>query len=374
MRPPANFISGRMMWRWILLFCMLVVQAGCRNPCNPSGDDFDPRNISRNSGNSYEANIALGVLGEPHAVWHDSTPGNWEILYSTESPDEFWSPPTTVSNSSSLSSDPDIAVDASGVVHVVWMEEVSIGQVFYATKPNGGVWSSPVNISNSADLATQPRIVTDNSQAAHVVWTEAPIMYSSKPPSGLWTTPQAIIPSGLGPVNPSIAVALDGGVHVISEGGSDEIFYIFKAPGDTWSQPVNVSNNPGLSFAPDVAVSPSGDVYAVWYEVFEQKAYYTVKYENDSLFQVPVEVPNVLGVPDIAIDANGCLHLIWSLDGEISYSKKPPSNDWSIPINISNTGGYSSNPDLTAGGGVQIHAIWQDLTPGNWDIFYDTPP
>lgn len=367
---------------WIVILCIYLTQLACSDPTksNGNGNNFDPRNISRNSGSSFGAGIEVDVLDGLHVVWHDDTPGSWEILYSTKPSGGSWATPVDISNSPYTSIGADIAMDLSGTIHLVWEENLPVGydQIFYTMKTNGGNWLTSVNISNSNDFAEQAHIEIETNGDVHVIWTgggaEGGLWYSTKLSGGSWSIPIKFVPFGVGPINPSLAVEPNGNVHVVSEGFSDEIIYTTKPLGDTWSQPKNISNKPGYSWAPDITVNPSGDVHVVWFEVFEGVAYYTGKPAGDTLFNSPVSLPSVLGQPEITVDSDKTLHLVWDVGGEIYYSKKPDGNNWSSSINISNTVGNSNINHAPYSKAGIIHFVWQDDTPGNYEVYYDVLP
>ena len=71
--------------------------------------------------------------------------------------------PVNLSNSETLSSDPSMAVDPSGVVHVVWSEETDDGRSFisYAQLSEGN-WSPANEITGSRDteIADYPTLAS----------------------------------------------------------------------------------------------------------------------------------------------------------------------------------------------------------------------
>jgi hypothetical protein len=76
-----------------------------------------------------------------------------------------------------------------------------------------------------------------------------------------------------GGVQPQIATAGDGTVHLVYFGGpaaASDVVYRRSADGETWSGPVRVNAKPGAAIAagtvrgPHIAVSPSGRVHVAW--------------------------------------------------------------------------------------------------------------
>lgn len=364
---------------WILIVCLLVVHAGCRNPTKPNGNGFDPRNISRNSGMSiaYEA-IASDNSGGIHVVWQDNTGGNFEILYSTRSGNSSWTEPVNISNTNEASIAASVVSDASGRIHVLWEEDTSPYQIFYTMKADGDTWSTPESISDSGCASELPHIAVDGAGNLHAVWVGSGIWYCTKPPVGPWTSPNNILGGG---ENPTLAVEQNGNVHVVLEAaGNNEIYYTFKPLGDTWSDPVNVSNMPGYSWIPHVAVDSQGNIYVTWSEAWAGSLYCAVKPPHpDSSFSVPTQIPNTGGSPLFSphvIDNDGNFRLVWDdgAMGDVFYMKKPADGDWSNPANISNTAGLSERPSLVLDTMGNLHLVWHDKTPGNFEVFYDMIP
>jgi len=87
------------------------------------GATFDSTiNLSNNDGDSEFPMIA--VLGnEVHVVWHDDTPGNFDIMYrkSTDGGASFTEPTKNLSNNAGTSFDPVIALSGNNV-HVAWRD------------------------------------------------------------------------------------------------------------------------------------------------------------------------------------------------------------------------------------------------------------
>jgi len=77
----------------------------------------------------------------------------------------------------------------------------------------------------------------------------------------------------------------------------------------------------------------------------------------------------------MVIDSSGSLHIVWddSTPGnhEIYYKMTSDGGDtWSTSKRISWTSGYSTLPDIAADSSGNLHVVWYDDTPGNYEIYY----
>jgi hypothetical protein len=79
--------------------------------------------------------------------------------------------------------------------------------------------------------------------------------------------------------------------------------------------------------------------------------------------------------PAIAAGASGSLHLLWDDNSpgnfEIYYKKSVNGGvTWSTNQRLTWTGGYSELPAVALDSSGQIHLTWQDNTPGNYEIYH----
>ena len=78
--------------------------------------------------------------------------------------------------------------------------------------------------------------------------------------------------------------------------------------------------------------------------------------------------------PAIAIDSNNHIHVFWEDfafgNAEIFYKKSTDGGaNWSVE-RITWNSGVSQTPAITVDSGNGIHVIWDDDSPGYFDIFY----
>jgi hypothetical protein len=149
------------------------------------------------TGCTYDVQIALGVSNTIHLLWandHSNTSSIRDLIttYQTDSGSSFagFDPAHHLgfqNLSSTASYVPEMAIDGSGNIDVVWMGEVSNSdsrQLVYfsrsqnsSTKPAGQIFSNPQPLTSppaSNSLATGfPQIAAESSGAIDVVWQKA---------------------------------------------------------------------------------------------------------------------------------------------------------------------------------------------------------
>jgi hypothetical protein len=100
----------------------------------------------------------------------------------------------------------------------------------------------------------------------------------------------------------------------------------------------------------------------------------------------PINVSNNPGRsewPSIAVDSKGTVHLVWTDDTpygqaagdqQILYAFKPKGGSWSIPVNVSNTRYSARFPSIVVDKDDRLHLAWQQFLDLNywwgWVIFY----
>ncbi|MBM3149476.1 MAG: hypothetical protein FJZ88_05535, partial [Chloroflexi bacterium] len=347
-----------------------------------------PINISNNAGYSVRPEVAIGSDGTIHVVWDDTTTGNSEILYTAKPLGGFWSTPLNISNNLGNSTYAGIGVDAGGTVHVVWNDTTPGNwQIFYSSRTPSGAWSYPLNISNSTGDSDIPAIAIDNVGTVHVVWEviwDTDGGYTQKPQGGSWSTPVSF--SNHHPAYfPDIVADSEGTVHVVWEDPTispREISYNQKPITGSWLAPINISNNPGFSEFPAIDVNGSNNVHAVWDDYTDNPngdIFYATKADADS-WSTPINVSNDPAdslAPRIAIDGGKTLHIVWQhytpggpTSDEILYAYKLDGGSWSVPINVSSNSGLSEWPAIAVDAEGTLHVVWDDNTLGNWEILY----
>ncbi|MFH1927359.1 MAG: DNRLRE domain-containing protein, partial [Chloroflexota bacterium] len=117
--------------------------------------------------------IAISPNNDPHVVWVDNSAGNWEIFYTARIAGNPWQAYVNVSNSIGGSDYPDVAFDTVGAMHVAWYDYTTgNNEVLYTYRSPGGNWMGQENVSGNASGSTNPSLAVDPLGFLHVAWQD----------------------------------------------------------------------------------------------------------------------------------------------------------------------------------------------------------
>ena len=173
-----------------------------------------PTNLSDNTGHSYHPDIATDSAGNINVVWEDTTPTNRQILFTrSEDGGSTWIQPKNVSNTSDSSENPAISTDSAGNIFVIWHDKTpgNFDILFSRSTDSGSTWIQPKNVSNNTGNSYSPVLSTDSAGNINVVWFDTSpgnrdILYSrSINNGGSWTQPLNIANTSGDSYTPTIA-------------------------------------------------------------------------------------------------------------------------------------------------------------------------
>jgi BNR repeat-containing family member len=289
----------------------------------------------------HNPTLAADKNGHLYAAFEAKEPGSAVIdIFVTESSDgaKTWTAPVDVSKTPGNSTDPAIAIDTNGAIDVAWKDTTSgekSPDIFFARSTDGGKgWSKAVDVSHTAGVSSDPALATGPDNSIHMVWTDTTsgethpdIYYGVSTDSGKnWSKAKDISNTPGVSSDPTIAVSADGAVHVAwkdtSSGPTNpDIYYTWKSTG-SWNKPIDVSNSPRVSNHPSLACSKS-KVFLSWTDNSQKEQ-----------------------SPDV-----------WC-----AVSNRP--GNFSKPLNLSNTPGESSQARITADSAGRVAAVWSDTSSG----------
>jgi hypothetical protein len=318
---------------------------------------FPPATLSSTSFNASDAHVAMDASGDLIAVWVE----NGLVRASTKSINLAWTSEVTLSNSGATS--PRVVADSNGNGTAVWLEN---GVVKASSKPFSGSWSSAVALS--ATNASTPTLAVDSSGDVVAVWARAGnVETSTKLFGGSWQS-VAVLDSSLAAA-PHIAIGGPGAsarVVVVwygSVNGTTIVYSQSKLISGGWSARQTLSSTAFNAAYPNVAVDQKGNAVAVWYQygttnsLFSNVVVQSAAMPSGGSWSVPVTLsapgvrnPSTL-VARVGFDSVGNAVAIWnqSFDDEtfnIESALRPFNGDWTAPVELVTSNLYAYDVDL----------------------------
>ncbi|OLS29523.1 MAG: hypothetical protein HeimAB125_22230 [Candidatus Heimdallarchaeota archaeon AB_125] len=327
---------------------------------------------TESSAPSYHPTILVDSVNNVHIAWDDSTNyagagTDYDIFYKCwNASTSSWTTTEVVTTESVyISSNPSLAVDSAGNIHIAW--EFFNGNTWYAIhykrwNSSTSSWTTPEIVSTEGTTAVyNPSLAVDSSDNIHVAWedytnyagagTDYDIFYKCWISStSSWTTTEVVSTESTGnSVNPSLAVDSSDNIHVAWDdstnytncGADADIFYKhWISSTSSWTTTEVVSTeSTGHSYRPSLAVDSAGNIHVAW----EDSTNYT-----------------------------NC-----GTDYDIFYKCWDAStSSWTITEVVSTESTDGSNyPSLIIDSNFRIHVAWRDQTNytncgTDWDIFY----
>ena len=348
------------------------------------------------------------------------------FLYAETS--SFWTTPEVVSTESTAhSSSPSITADSLGNVYVGWVDySLYAGSggdmdIFYKYwNSTTSAWTTTEVVSTeSTSVSTNPSIAVDSARNVHISWEDTTVYGVSgfdsdifykywNASSSMWTMTEIVSTESTdSSKRPSIAVDSAANIHVVwndrtdyAECGVDEdIFYkCWNSTTSTWTMTEVVSNDStSVSSFPSIAVDSAANIHVVWndqtnytgsgvdYDIF-YKCWNSTTSLWTTLEVVSTESSDKSWLPTIAVDILNNVHVAWTdytnfaycgYDQDIFYKCwNTSTSSWTTTEVVSTQSSFTSWSQKIAVDSVgNVHIAWQDET--NYagcgvdeDIFY----
>jgi hypothetical protein len=374
----------------LIVHCTLKIE-DCMSQWQP-----DVRLTNDPAGSSTSENNAWCVASSGnvvHVVWFDWRNGNPEIYYkrSTDA-GVSWGADTRLTNNSSFSDFPSVAVSGS-FVHVVWQDsrDGSNGEIYCKRSTDAGVsWGADTRLTNNTAESQYPSVTVSGS-IVNVVWQDYSdgnweIYYKRSIDAGInWGADIRLTNNSAVSYYPSIAVS-GTLVHVVwqdTRDGNNEIYYKRSTDaGISWGEDIRLTINTAESKYPSVAVSGSV-VHVVWRDRRDVNwvIYYKRSTDAGISWGADTRLTNNtawLWNPSVAISGS-FVHVVWSDErdqdnGEIYYKRSTDAGvSWGADTRLTNNTATSYYPSVSVSGSV-VHVVWQDTRDGNYEIYYKRNP
>jgi hypothetical protein len=138
-----------------------------------------------------------------------------------------------------------------------------------------------------------------------------------------------------------------------------------------WSAPTTVISTPASTEGAMIAYTGDGAAHAIW-ETDDRL--YAAHQDASGTWSTPEEVAYGFA-PYMIADDQGTLHVAFVnsfMNNFETYYVVRRDGQWSLPVNMSHTSGYSARPKLALSPGGVLNAVWMDYTPGYWTTYHAT--
>jgi len=351
--------------------------------------------LTWNLGASESPSVEVDGSGHLHVVWNDDTPGNEEIYYKRSTDGgATWSPAKRLSWNTGSSELPAIAAGLSGNLHVVWQESTpGNGEIYHIKSTDGGdTWSAGQRITWNSGASIDPVMAAAADGLLHLGWADSTyynmeIYYKQSSDSGVtWMEKKKLTGNSGRSWRPFVVAASAADLHLIweddtPEANVPEIYYTKSTDGgSSWASCRRLTYTSGSSLYPDLTVDPSGNLHLVWED--STSASYEIFYKKSSDAGATwtsgkrlTWTPDMSRISDIVADPSGQLHVVWRDrtpgNYEVYYKKSTNGGTaWSTNRRLTWNSGESYNPVIAVDPTGSVHVIWFDDTPGNFELYY----
>jgi hypothetical protein len=327
-------------------------------------------------------------------------------LAQTGSPTEQvgWMLPLEVSQSGDHASrGPALAVDGSGRLHLLWMDDTT-GQAepyYVRSDDHGSSWTVREIIATSRP-SYQGSLAVDSDGTAHACWWEVggqppqyELLYARRSALG-WGVHETVVITDSDIQEPTMVDAGDL-VHIVWSNKLSshfDLFYSWKAEsGSTWADPDFVTDTAFSSLHARMAADADGNLHLVWQENADPNEimYISGTVEaGHTTWSVPVKVSEKIASnatsPHLTVGQDGLVHVVFAVDvpgqqetQDVYYAAFPISDTDEISptlipgsrVEISQQLPNYASPSIALGEPNDVHVAWNGLMAGDfWDRIY----
>ena len=354
-----------------------------------------PKRILWTPGNSLWPAIAADSHNHIHLVWSDGTPGNYEIFYkrSTDGGAK-WTTSDRLTGTSGDSVLPAVATDSSGNIHVVWADGTPENSELYYTKSTdgGATWGDigKKRLTYMFGSSSGPALAVDPGDTLHLVWPNSAtgsieIYYMKSTDAGAtWTPKQRLTYNSGKSMWPAITADSAGVLHVVwqdDKAGNPEIYYMRSSDGGvTWPLVKRLTWTAGESVRPALAVLSGINLHVVFSENMPGSYEICYKRSGDGgSTWAPMKrltwTAGDSGWPALAVAPANKVYLAWADDtpgNEDIYGRMSTNGGttWTPTTRVTYNSGRSLFPAMVVDLSGFFHLVWQDDTPGNFELYY----
>ncbi len=385
MKTGAFLVAG------LLIATVFIIAANSANTSYAEERELD-RSAAPQSNNAAgdPGQVTIASGNNRFTVWQDDTPGNYDIYFRRSADNgATWQPTVNLSNNPGPSVNPQITVTGANV-YVVWAQENAAGttdDVFFRRSMNNGATFGPkvkISTADTDNIArTRPHVAASGA-FVYVTWYDdgAQDVFFRRSMNSGGTFQGVVNLSNSGTAHQNTVALEAAGTNVYVgwvdvDASKDILLKRSTNSGGTFSGAKNLTNGGGVDpFGLDLAATGS-NVYATWsdFNVTRNDIYFARSTTSGNTFSAKVNLSNNAGSsfePQVAFSGAN-VFVMWEDDTPGNYDilmRRSINSGGSFQAvkNLSNNAGVSSLPQV-ATSGANVYFTWNDDTPGNLDIF-----
>lgn len=370
------------------------------------------------SAQQFAPSVTVDSAGKIHVAFYDYRNSDSDIYYtkSTDGGKTFLQNVRVDDTAGTQANQfvPSIAVDGAGKIHVIFYDNRNSNNysVYHGRSDNSGtgfVANVLVTDTDPVSFQTDPAIAIDASGAIHIAWTDdrdgiAHVYYTVSNDGGKTFAPEIraddTADQNFSQSNPALAVDAAGNVYTVWEDsrfGQTAIFSSKKASqSQVFDANVAIAIPGGNSWmsSPSIALTSTGTIHVVWQQTTYSKKsynfvpkppkithriYYSKSTDGGTSFTGGILVDGLAYTnqfqPDIAAAADNSIHIAWSAttkDGNrITYcSSTDDGASFTPSLAVDPQSTSSSQNSVSIAADSTAHIAWVDSRNGNSDVYY----
>jgi hypothetical protein len=328
---------------------------------------------------SHTTNRAINGVGDTiYVTWYDNRDGNWEIYFKRSTDGgSIWGTDIRLTNDTSTSWAPSLAVDGRGSIHVVWY--ALGGNCFHKRSTDAGItWSGEFRLGAGAVPG-----VSASGDTVYAVWHDInqfrPYLKSSTDGGVNWS--DSINLAGDSVEGTDVAI-VSKGPDVYAAWTKNQRLY-FRHKRGSWGPVQNTTGQAHVFSQPAITASDSGVVHLVWEDDRNRPAYPQIFYKQSSDY-------GSIWLPDTQVSFGGefsyspsisargqYLHLArvdYYPDSMAEYMYYRRSTDegtsWESDTCLTPSRRFGPQSPSVCSYNNDVHLVWSDVRAGAWNLYY----
>lgn len=332
--------------------------------------------------------VAMDPNGDAVAVWQQSDGTRNNIVTMRYSNGAGWGAAQPAESDPGDTSQPVVAMDASGYAIAVWQQADSIGR--YAIRANvftlGWRASQAIenHVSGSSDL---PQLAMDGNGNAMAVWQQpnggfTGIFASRYVKGSGWGAAQRLDTVANHASDPQLAMDANGNAMAVwyqYDGTTYNIHASRYLNGNGWEASQLIETTTDSAISPQVAMDSSGNAIAVWYQLDSTYTrIFANRYIAGSGWQGAVQFGNYVGnasSPKVAMNGSGTAVVVWQQndDGGSNFrcyaNRYVAGSGWQGPVRLDNVDFSIGMPQVAIDPTGKAIAVWSQDTGTHYRIY-----